>query len=111
MKGSLFELLYACVDNGPHSQKEICDEWHIPRSTLNTTVIQQVAAGNVMLVPRGNKQKDVCLTEQGKALAELMLGSLLDAEDHIAGLCVDDGLIAGIEKLADETEHTIGGLA
>lgn len=109
VKESLFVLLYVCADGVPRSQKEICDEWHIPRSTLNTTVMQQVDAGNVMLVPRGDKQKDVCLTEQGEELAELTLGTLLDAEDQIALRCVGNDLVAGLEALADEMEGAIGG--
>lgn len=36
VKESLFVLLYACLDDAPRSQKEICDEWRMPRSTLNT---------------------------------------------------------------------------
>ena len=110
VKESLFVLLYVCADGVPRSQKEICDEWHIPRSTLNTTVMQQVEAGNVMLVPRGNKQKDVCLTEQGRQLVERELGSMLDAEERIAACCLDDALLEGIERLSNEMEAAFGGL-
>ncbi len=110
VKESLFVLLYVCADGVPRSQKEICDEWHIPRSTLNTTVMQQVEAGNVMLVPRGDKQKDVCLTEQGRQLVERKLGSMLDAEERIAACCLNDALIESIERLSNEMEATFAGL-
>lgn len=110
IKESLFVLLYACAGGERRSQKEICDEWHIPRSTLNTVVVQQVCAGNVVLVPRGNKEKDVCLTEQGRRLAEQKLGSMLDAEDRIAAHCIDDTLLEGVERFARDVESAFGGL-
>ena len=108
LKESLFVLLYACVDGERRSQKEICDEWHIPRSTLNTVVVEQVCAGNVVLIPRGNKEKDVCLTQKGRQLAEQKLGSLLDAEERIAADCIDDLLLESIERFADEMEDGFG---
>ena len=54
VKESLFVLLYACLDEAPRSQKEICDEWRMPRSTLNTAVLEEIKAGNVTLVPCGH---------------------------------------------------------
>ena len=110
IKESLFVLLYACADGERRSQKEICNEWHIPRSTLNTVVVEQVCAGNVVLIPRGNKEKDVCLTEQGKRLAEQKLGSMLDAEEHIANNYMDDMLLESIERFADGMESEFEGL-
>ena len=35
-KGNMMKLLYALNDGVPHSQKEICEEWSIPKTTLNT---------------------------------------------------------------------------
>lgn len=101
MKESLFVLLYACADGEPRSQKEICEEWYVPRSTLNTTVAEQVRAGNVELVPRGNRQKDIRLTDKGYDLAERLLGPLLQAEEQVAREYVDDALLAGLESFAD----------
>ena len=57
VKESLFVLLYACLDEAPRSQKEICDEWRMPRSTLNTAVLEEIKAGNVALVPCGPLQE------------------------------------------------------
>lgn len=111
IKESLFVLLYACADGEHRSQKEICDEWHIPRSTLNTVVVEQVCAGNIVLIPRGNKEKDIYLTEKGRQLAEQKLGPLLDAEERIAAHCIDDLLLESIERFADEIEEKIGGLS
>ena len=108
VKESLFVLLYACADGELRSQKEICEEWYLPRSTLNTVVKEQVKAGNVELVPRGDKQKDVRLTEAGYALAERLIGSLLDAEEDVARTCISDGLARDLEAFADGLEEAFG---
>lgn len=104
IKDSLFVLLYMCADGEGRSQKDICDEWYIPRTTLNTTVKEQEAAGHVELVPCGNKQKLVRLTESGRVYAEELLGSLLDAEERAGGF-IDDGLIEGLERFGSQLEH------
>lgn len=109
MKESLFVLFYACAEGEPRSQRDICDEWYIPRTTLNTTVKEQEAAGHVELVPCGNKQKLVRLTESGRAYAEKLLGPLLDAEEQ-AGACIDDGLVEGIERFGEQLEREFGRL-
>ena len=102
IKRSLFVLLCACVDETVRSQKEICEEWCLPRSTLNTVVREQVHAGNVELVPRGNKEKDVRLTKAGQALAERILGPMLDAEEKVARKCLNNGTVEGVEDFAAE---------
>ena len=104
IKESLFVLLYMCADGEERSQKEICDEWYIPRTTLNTTVKEQEAAGHVELVPCGNKQKLVRLTERGRAFAEELLGPLLDAEERAGGF-VENGLIEGLERFGSQLER------
>lgn len=104
IKESLFVLLYMCADGNGFSQKEICDEWYIPRTTLNTTVKEQEAAGHVELVPCGNKQKLVKLTESGRAYAERLLKPLLDAEER-AGSCIEDGLVEGLERFGNLIER------
>ena len=107
IKESLFVLLYACASGEPLSQKSICDEWYIPRTTLNTTVKEQEAAGHIELVPCGNKQKLVKLTESGRAYAEELLGSLLDAEERVGG-CIDDEIIESLERFGEQLEHEFG---
>ena len=94
VKESLFVLLYACLDDAPRSQKEICDEWRMPRSTLNTAVLEEIKAGNVTLVPCGHKEKLVTLTRKGRAYAESLLRPILDAEARIARTVLSDAFIA-----------------
>ena len=74
-------LLYALSDGRPHSQKEICDQWVIPRSTINTIVREYVASGHIQL-RRGERtrEKVLLLTESGKALCRSMLRQLVSAQ-------------------------------
>lgn len=82
MKDSLFVLMYALSDGRPRSQKQICAEWHIPRSTLNTAVLEQVRLGNVELVGSGHKEKYVSLTDKGAECMRSSLAPLFEAEEH-----------------------------
>ncbi len=54
VKGNLFVLFYAIADGKAYSQRQICDDWHLPRTTLNTIVRECVKDGLVELLPRGN---------------------------------------------------------
>ena len=47
IKENTLSLFYALSDGQPHSQKEICDEWLVPRSTINTIVRECVEKGYV----------------------------------------------------------------
>lgn len=100
IKESLFVLLYSCYSGEPRSQKDICEEWHIPRTTLNTAVKEQEAAQHVKLVPCGNKQKLVTLTDSGRAYAERLMGPLLEAEKR-ASSCIDDELVEGLRRFGE----------
>lgn len=101
VKESLFVLLYACLDEAPRSQKEICDEWRMPRSTLNTAVLEEIKAGNVTLVPCGHKEKLVTLTTKARAYAESLLRPILDAEARTA---LTDAFIAELESVGGEAK-------
>ena len=80
MKDSLFVLMYALADGAPRSQKQICEEWHIPRSTINTVVLEQIEAGNIETVATGHKEKLLSLTPEGRRFAESKLDTLFEAE-------------------------------
>lgn len=55
----------------PHSQKQICQEWGLPKTTLNTTLKQAEAKGYLTLVPIAGKRRErqICLTAAGQAYA------------------------------------------
>ena len=60
VKENTLVFFYALDDGRAHSQKQICDEWFIPRSTLNTIVKECVAKGQVVLLPGdGAREKSI----------------------------------------------------
>ena len=50
LKENLLTLLYALDDGKPHSQKEVCEDWLIPKTTINTIVRELVTQGHVTLL-------------------------------------------------------------
>ena len=49
VKGNTVWVLYALDDGKPHSQKQIYEEWLIPKTTLNTIVKELESDGCVRL--------------------------------------------------------------
>ena len=79
VKASELWLLYALDDGAPHSQKQIGQEWGLPKTTLNTTLKQAEAKGYLTLVPIAGKRRErqICLTAAGQAYARQVLLSLI----------------------------------
>lgn len=81
IKENALSLLYALDDGQSHSQKEICEQWLIPRTTMNTVVKECVAAGYIVLDGSSHsKEKAICITEKGRMFAENVLNQLYDLE-------------------------------
>lgn len=75
-------LLYALDDGRPHSQKEICEEWLIPKTTINSIVKKMTAQGYITLQTEPHsREKNLILTEQGRERAEQLLGNIYKAEE------------------------------
>lgn len=78
-----FWLLYALGDGKVYSQKELCEEWLIPRTTLNTCVKKCEAEGYIQLEPIPGKRREMHmhLTENGKTFAQQMMKVTYRAEN------------------------------
>ncbi len=75
-------LLYAIDGGQPHSQKQVCEEWLIPKTTINTIVRQLEAEGYLTLRHDGRgREKTLCLTPTGMDYARSILGDIYAAED------------------------------
>lgn len=104
IKSNTFVLLYALADGHPYSQKQISDEWSIPRTTLNTIVQECKELGYLELLPTGGKEKDIRLTESGKRWADGIIGPIFAAEER--------ALPADLARsLADRMETVAAALA
>lgn len=115
IKENTLSLLYALDDGKAHSQKEICDHWLIPKTTMNTIVQECVQEGYLTLaVSSGKKEKEICLTEKGKTYARTILSQLYRLEEQAMKRCQADfslEFVQAIEQFAaylkDETEQFI----
>lgn len=84
IKYNTLSLLYALDDGNPHSQKEICEQWLIPKTTINTVVKECVDAGYIELENSGksNKEKIVRLTKRGREYARKILDQVYEMENR-----------------------------
>jgi DNA-binding MarR family transcriptional regulator len=82
VKENTLALFYALDDGLPHSQKEICEEWLIPKTTLNTIVKECVSAEYIVLHSNPHrKEKDICLTSLGQEYARKALKQVYELEE------------------------------
>ena len=81
----LLWVLYALNDGEAHTQKEICETWILPRTTVNTIVKELESQGYVMLSQIKGKKREmnVTLTETGKAYADEKLARLYEIETRV----------------------------
>ena len=101
---NLLALFYALADGKPHSQKEICEDWLIPKTTINTLVREQVAAGRLTLRAGKGREKLLCLTEEGRAYAEEVVSPLCAAERAAIERTLeahDAAFVAAVEAFTD----------
>lgn len=83
IKENALTFLYALDDGKSHSQKQICEEWFIPRSTINTIVKEYVNAGYITLINENHtKEKKVAITERGRLHAKEVLQTIYHAEQN-----------------------------
>ena len=100
VKGNAFVLFYAIADGKPYSQKKICDEWSVPRTTLNTIVQEYIEKGYIHLVSTGHKEKEIVLTGAGKAFAEEILTPIFVAEEKAIEPFLKTMFVEQTEELA-----------
>ncbi|MBQ8554360.1 MAG: MarR family transcriptional regulator [Clostridia bacterium] len=84
VKDSMLWLLYALDDGESHSQKSICEEWGIPKTTMNTTIKQAEREGYLTLtpIPGGRREMSIQLTEYGMIYAVSVLAPVYEAEEQ-----------------------------
>ena len=85
------DLLYALDDGLPHSQKQVCEEWMIPKTSINTVVRACREEGYITLEPMPDqpRQRQLCLTEAGRAYAREALEELYAAEHRAMSAAVE----------------------
>lgn len=84
VKENLFWLLYALDDGEFHSQKQICNDWMLPRATVNTLIKECEASGYVTLqsIPGRKRELQICLTKAGTEYTQKALKDVYEAEEN-----------------------------
>jgi len=83
IKGNLFWLLYALNDGKFHTQKQICDDWLFPRSTINTLVKECEPLGLIELEAiEGKRELQLRLSKAGRRFAKPILAPIYAAENE-----------------------------
>lgn len=83
VKDNILWLLYALDDGELHSQKQICEEWLITKTTLNIVVKECEKNGYITLLhPEHSREKLICLTDAGRQYANSLLQPLYRAEEY-----------------------------
>lgn len=108
IKENTLSLFYALSDGRSHTQKEICDEWLIPRTTINTVVRECVRDGYVRLQKSSHsKEKELILTDTGqKYVGELMeeLFRIENASYAAAREAFGDTFVEALHTFTNELE-------
>jgi DNA-binding MarR family transcriptional regulator len=74
-------LLYAINDGKPHSQKEICEHWLVPKTTINTIIKECINAGYIVLVASNHtKEKEISLTVKGQEYTRTIMNQVYKLE-------------------------------
>lgn len=76
-------LLYALDDGMPHTQKQLCEDWMLPRTTVNTIIKKWESQGYLELkhVKGTRRLKEICLTQKGREFACEVLSDIYEKED------------------------------
>lgn len=80
----LLWVLYALDDGTNHSQKEISENWNMPKSSVNAVVSELHEEGYVVFLPIQGQKRELLirLTPSGEAYAHEMLKDLYAIEKH-----------------------------
>lgn len=94
LSDTAFWILYSVLEhNGSFTQRELCNDWSFTPQTVNSA-LKDLEKRNIITlesVPGNRKNKWIKLTEEGKALANLSVIPLMQAEwDSFTALTEDE---------------------
>ncbi len=102
VKENLLWILYALNDDKDHSQKEVCENWGLPRSTVNTIMKELERDKYITLSQiKGEKRElQVRLTDSGQEYADKLLKNLYAIEKEVfENLEYNTNLIKSLEEI------------
>ncbi|HJA94373.1 MAG TPA: MarR family transcriptional regulator [Candidatus Eisenbergiella merdipullorum] len=106
IKDNTLAILYALDDGQPHSQKQLCEEWLIPKTTINTIVKELSAGGYLTLhIEAHTREKKISLTAKGRKYAAAKLEKLYRMEQEAMQETLAEHGPAFIQAFADFAEN------
>lgn len=102
VKANLLWILYALNDQKTHSQKDICKDWALPRSTVNTIIkeMEQDSYVELQQIKGKKRELNICLTQKGHELADKLLRDLYGYEREVYDKIKDKA-----QRLIDDLEN------
>lgn len=104
-------VIYALNDGNEYSQKQISEEWDIPKTTVNYVVKDLETRKLVELVPIQGKRREMVirLTECGKAYADSLLNDMYKKENDVFATIENaNGFLTEFETLAQKLKIMSG---
>jgi len=103
-------VMYALDDGKPHSQREISQEWLVPKTTVNTIVKRWEKEGLLTQTPIQGKRREmnIMLTDAGREYAKSFMSFLYKAEDKALKKTLDkysDDFIEVIEYFGESLKE------
>ncbi len=106
VKDNTLALFYALDDGQPHSQKQLGEEWLIPKTTVNTIVKELVKEGFLtLLMEEHTKEKQILLTPEGRRYAASLLKPVYRMEQEALRATLQKHGSAFLEANADFAEN------
>ena len=106
VKDNTLAIFYALDDGQPHSQKQLCEEWLIPKTTINTIVKELAAQGYLtLLIEEHTREKKICLTPAGKQYALSLLQPIYRMEQEAIRLTLQEHGDAFIQAYTDFADN------
>lgn len=99
VKANLLWILYSLNDGNEHTQKEISENWSIPKTTLNTLIKELEKDKYIELIPiEGEKRElNIKLTLSGKKYADEILNNIYEIENKVFNLLPNQNVINDLE--------------
>ena len=96
-------VIYTAQENGYCTQKQICENYLLPKQTVNHVFVSMLADGELSETPenRSGREKAYELTEKGKELAKPLLASI-GAVERKAALDMGTAQLKELTKLIAE---------
>ncbi len=98
-------VLFALNDGNEYSQKQIAEDWEIPKTTVNFVIKNLETRGLVELLPIQGKRREklIRLTESGKIYANALLGDMYQKENAVFQTLENgEDFLAEFEALAEK---------